>query len=223
MRQQNNLFWPLSITFMGLFLIVLILAKPDSAPLAAPLNQTYPTNTPTSYPSPTATEAVSETATAGTETPTDTPTKEPDKDKTPTKTNTPDPTDTPVPKTPTPTYTPTPEEDVRVCVPGVPVIIEGDDAPPEVALELYFGRAIVGDISRRGTPERDYDTRFQVVGGGLSDSTGHFRMTLTVGKESPGTYPLKIQVRGSKLIVKELTCLIGVDTPTPEPPETDET
>lgn len=219
-ERHQVLFWPFSIIFMGMLLIGMALSQPTATPLAAPGLQAYPTSTTTSYPTPTKTPKAQDNAD-----PTNTPTvgTTPEETQTTPPEQTPTSTKTRVAQTPTLTNTPQPEEDVRDCPGGIPVIIEGTKAPPEVALSLYFGRKRTGDRSRIGTPEKDFDIVYQVVGGGISDSTGHFVLRLVVGKEKPGSYPVKIQVRGSKKVVYEFTCLVDIATPTPTPGGSDET
>jgi hypothetical protein len=97
--------------------------------------------------------------------------------------------------TATPTSTPILDTDVLICVPGVPVPVEGQ-GPRNAALLLYFdGRA---------------------VGGTTSDSRGTYALQLIVGEERPGDYPLEVQVRGTRELVEEFTCRVpGGGTPTP--------
>lgn len=97
--------------------------------------------------------------------------------------------------TATPTSTPIPDSDVLICIPGVPVPVEGQ-GPSNAALLLYFdGRA---------------------VGGTTSDSRGTYALQLIVGEERPGDYPLEVQVRGTRELVEEFTCRVpGGGTPTP--------
>jgi len=97
--------------------------------------------------------------------------------------------------TATPTSTLITDSDVLICVPGVPVPVEGQ-GPPNAALLLYFdGRA---------------------VGGTTSNARGAYALKLIVGEERPGDYPLEVQVRGTRDLVEEFTCRVpGGGTPTP--------
>jgi len=94
-----------------------------------------------------------------------------------------------------PTSTPIPDSDVLICVPGVPVPVEGQ-GPPNAALLLYFGD--------------------RAVGGTTSDARGAYALQLIVGEERPGDYPLEVQVRGTRELVEEFVCRVpGGGTPTP--------
>ena len=119
-----------------------------------------------------------------------------------TDTNTPTATDEAEDTTPsitptyTPTYTPTSltDDDPLLCLPDVPVIIEGT-GPPNKVLLLYF--------------------KDRVIGGTTTDARGFYRLTLVMGKEKPGEYLLELKQRGNyHELVRQLVCRV------PEPPGT---
>lgn len=90
--------------------------------------------------------------------------------------------------------TSTPVNGAVPCIPGTKVEIQGR-GPRNAPLLLYFnGRA---------------------VGGGQSDAAGNYRLTLNVGPERAAFYPVEVRVRGTRQLVRELTCLVPYFTPTP--------
>lgn len=80
------------------------------------------------------------------------------------------------------------------CAPGQTVLITGV-APPRAPLLLYFGS--------------------RVVGGGSARPSGEFAIPLTTGSERVGMYTVTVQVRGTRQIVRALTCEVPATTPTP--------
>lgn len=199
---RQTLQTPLSILFVGLVMIIIMLFADSGAhPGAAPRQQTYPgvtetvdpvypePGTPTA-PTPTTTQPTGTTSTpaptraapAGS---TSTPTAgTPQATSTPTSAPTarPAPTITPAPTAILPTATPTSE---LVCLPGAPTIITGAGPPRAGFLLLFDGRPVSG-----GTVEPD----------------GRFSITLIVGNEAPGTYDVVVQVRGTRQVLREITC-----------------
>ncbi|MBC8075808.1 MAG: hypothetical protein H7Y32_07005 [Chloroflexales bacterium] len=90
--------------------------------------------------------------------------------------------------------TATPVNGAVTCIPGTTLEIKGQ-GPRRTPLLLYFnGRA---------------------VGGGVSDATGNYRLTITIGPERAAFYPVEVRVRGTRQLVRELTCLVPYFTPTP--------
>jgi hypothetical protein len=90
--------------------------------------------------------------------------------------------------------TSTPVDGAVACIPGTKVEIKGR-GPRSTPLLLYFnGRA---------------------VGGGVSDAGGNYRLTLNVGPERAAFYPVEVRVRGTRQLVRQLTCLVPYFTPTP--------
>jgi hypothetical protein len=130
-------------------------------------------------------------ATPTSPTPTDvTPTSSPS--AIPSATATPFPTTVPVtPQTSTPI--PTPSDGV-MCVPGTQIAITGE-GPPRTALLLLF--------------------RQRIVGGDSTDAGGRFEIPLVVGRERAGYYPVAVQVRGTKQVLLQFTCIVPEVTPTP--------
>jgi hypothetical protein len=74
------------------------------------------------------------------------------------------------------------------------VLIEGT-GPPNTPLLLYFNN--------------------RAVGGTTSDDSGFYSLTLVIGEERDGAFPLEVQVRGSRELVAEFTCTVPESTPTP--------
>lgn len=49
----------------------------------------------------------------------------------------------------------------------------------------------------------------RVVGGGAVRSDGHYQLTLAVGAEAPGRYPVSVEQRGDRhQVLRELTCVV---------------
>jgi hypothetical protein len=90
--------------------------------------------------------------------------------------------------------TSTPVNGAVPCIPGTTVEIKGR-GPRNAPLLLYFGG--------------------RAVGGGLSDAAGNYRLSLSVGPERAAFYPVEVRVRGTRQLVRELTCLVPYFTPTP--------
>ena len=101
-------------------------------------------------------------------------------------------------RSPLPTATPT-ISGAALCQPGGAFTVAGN-APPRAPLLLYFnGRA---------------------VGGGSAGVTGQFALTLTVGRERPGVYPISVRLRGDGREVFRTVCEVTMlplrlTTPTP--------
>lgn len=194
----------LPLTLLGLTLYVAITAlfAPPPALERAAAQEAYlePTVTATAYPAPTTTPTAARTtvATTGPAATVD-PTA-----MTPTATIESRPTFT---STPAPTLTlqptlefaqvavpsPTPPSTLT-CAPGQTVLITGV-APPRAPLLLYFGS--------------------RVVGGGSARPSGEFAIPLTTGSERVGMYTVTVRVRGTRQIVRALTCEVPATTPTP--------
>jgi hypothetical protein len=198
MAQRNNLLWPLILIGLMVLIVFSALAAPANSPAAMPVLQyPYPAQQATNTPAPTETPTVTVTATA-TETPVTTteagiasPTGE-----LPSPTGTATPTAEPRGNAPTLTPTPTliPDVEVLSCAYGVPLFIEGEDAPPLTPLLLFFGD--------------------RAVGGDTSDREGQYRLRLVPGEERPGLYPISVQVRDTRDIVDRLACEVVGATPT---------
>jgi hypothetical protein len=201
MAQRNNILWPLILIALMVLVVFSALAAPASRPATVPVLQyPYPaqqaTNTPTATDTPTATStatvAAATTTAATTTTATASPTSE-----LPSPTGTA--TATSVPRGDAPSLTPTPtlapDVEVLACAYGVPLFIEGEDAPPQTPLLLFF------------------DDR--AVGGDTSDSEGRYRLRLVPGEERPGLYPISVRVRDTRDIVDRLACEVVGATPTP--------
>lgn len=82
------------------------------------------------------------------------------------------------------------------CAPGATIEINGE-SPPRAALLLYFGQ--------------------RVVGGASADPNGRFVIPLIVGRERAGEYVVTVRVRGTRQLVRELTCIVPQVSPTPLP------
>ncbi len=202
MIQRSNILWPLVLIGLMVMIVVSALAAPASSRQAVvfqqyPPSQSYPaqvtdTPTPTETPTATVTPTITETAMATSEAATVSPTSE-----LPSPTGTA--TTTSVPRGDAPTLTPTPtllpDVEVLSCAYGVPVVIEGEDAPPLTPLLLFFGD--------------------RAVGGDTSDSEGRYRLRLVPGEERPGLYPVSVRVRDTRDIVDRLACEVVGATPTP--------
>jgi hypothetical protein len=80
------------------------------------------------------------------------------------------------------------------CIPGTQILVEGV-GPRNTALLLYFG----------GQP----------VGGATSGADGSYSIPLRIGHERPAFYPVQVQVRGTRAVIREFTCLVPYFTPTP--------
>jgi hypothetical protein len=207
-------FWtPLSLLIAGLVVIVILLAGPNTRTDAGhTLNQSYPNPTATSsaYPGPgSRTPTTTATRTPGTSTPTVTGTRTTQPTQTRTLAANPtgtfiepsppteqaqEPTDTPE-ATEEPTFTPTPTDELA-CAPGQPIVISGS-GPPRAPFLLYFDQ--------------------RAVSGGSIEPDGHFLITLVVGNERAGIYPVVVRVRGSSQVLRQLTCTVPPTTPTPLP------
>jgi hypothetical protein len=79
------------------------------------------------------------------------------------------------------------------CVPGETVPIKGA-GPVATGLLLRFGG--------------------RIVGGGVSDASGAYRLSLQVGQERPGDYPVVVEVRETRDVLQRLTCTVpGASAP----------
>lgn len=136
--------------------------------------------------------------------PTPTPTRTPTPTLIPIPTDTPAPTPTPVPPTETPlpptetplpttpTFTPIPTKTPRppdqlICLPDQPNVITGI-GPPNGSFLLYFGG--------------------RVVSGGTVDPTGRYTITLRIGPERAGVYPVLVRERTTQRVLQRLTCTV---------------
>lgn len=219
--RRHSLFAPVTVLVIGLIIIVILLgtpygqssatlsfaytaaeetataqAKPYVEPTAraatakakTATNPNDNTNSNTAATSTVTTVTTTTTARPAVITPTVPPATRPAAPTSVATTPTPLPTETPLPS-------PTPLADFQ-CVPGVPVTIEGS-GPPNSGILLLFNE--------------------RIVSGGVTRSTGAFRMQLTVGDEDPGVYPVVVQVRGTQEQLLEKTCFVPAITPTPPP------
>jgi hypothetical protein len=117
---------------------------------------------------------------------------------TPRPTNTPRPTSPPANNPPPTTTTPTamPDATVLTCAPNSTTLIEGT-APPQTELLLAFAG--------------------RTVGGGTSNATGNYRLSLALGREPPDDYPVQITIRHSGTLVRQLLCRVPEATATARP------
>jgi hypothetical protein len=208
---------PLIVIIAGVILTIIIVVVPDSNTGARPRqDDDYPARTQTAaaltaepYPedgtaTATATTNVTGTPTATSATPSATqltPTDSTESALRPTEPGTP-----PLPPTATatdvevplaleePTLTATPVR-TMVCPPGEPVEIAGQ-GPPRAAFLLYFGQ--------------------RVVSGGSVSVNGQFSISLVVGYERPGAYTVTVRIRGTREVLRELTCEVPA-SPSPTP------
>lgn len=196
---QRSLLWPVVVVCIMVVMVFSALAGPASSPAAMPSLQypAYPvqaTNTPPATDTAIPTASVNPTATATTDATADT-----DPTATLQATTTPTATATTAPRGDAPTLTPTPtlgpDVEVLSCIPGAPVVIEGDDAPPLSYLLLFFDR--------------------RAVGGGISNDDGAYRLRLVPGEERPGLYPVTVRTRDTRDIIQELACEVNGATATP--------
>ncbi|HEU4328197.1 MAG TPA: hypothetical protein VFS21_33985, partial [Roseiflexaceae bacterium] len=93
-------------------------------------------------------------------------------------------------------------EDVPVCAPGQPLTLSGS-APARAGLLLTFAG--------------------RVVGGGTADAAGQYALSLVVGAEPPGSYPVTIRLRDGGTVLRSLDCRVpdgslSTQTPTPQIP-----
>jgi hypothetical protein len=184
---QPNLRAPVAVLVIGLFCIALLLGRAPAGEVA--FSQSYGSPA-TSTPVPTNTSV-----------PTSTPRQVPTSNiqAQPVVTSTPVPTPLPQPTPiPRPTALPTPTVEPSVdptdatlgsltCVPGVPIIIQGTARPRAPLLIFFNGRA---------------------VGGGSAGATGSFALTMRVGNERPGSYPIEVFVRGSWEEILQTSCTV---------------
>ncbi len=212
---RQNLWTPISILAAGLAIIILVLAGPGARDSAAARDQPslqgqeapyppYPpqtTVTPgTATPrttTPGTTTPITRTVTPGTTTPiTQTTTAAATRTPSPTTTSrpsspatSPQPTTTPAAPTSTPTLS-----NELTCVPGIAVEITGEGSPRAPFL-LYFNQ--------------------RAVSGGSIEPDGRFSIPLVVGDERAGEYQVVVRVRGTRQILRQLTCTVPAVTPTP--------
>jgi|GEM_PF-5060547 len=140
-----------------------------------------PTVTPTSTPSPTDTPTVS---------PTDLP--QPEVQQQPLQqqsqpTPSPAPTDTPVTPTTAPTVTPTPRP--LACLPGRQLQLAGQ-GPPNTPFLVYFDPQ---------TGPAELPDPLIPVGGGVTNSSGAFVVTLDLQRTNAGPYTISVRPRGARL------------------------
>jgi hypothetical protein len=194
--QQPNLRAPLAVLVIGVIGMALLLSRAPGGEVA--FSQSY-SSPATSTPVPTATSAPTSTAQ---------PTTTSGSQAQPVATSTVAPTATAntlptAPATvvaqptarPAPTAAPTPiPAGELVCAPGAPVIIQGAARPRAPLLLFFNGRAI---------------------GGGSASATGSFALTMRVGNERPGSYPIQVFVRGSWEEVLQTTCTVPSVTQSP--------
>jgi hypothetical protein len=190
---RHEFLGPLVVLIAGLALVVVMLAQTEPA-ASVTRAQAYPEQNAT---------AAYLAALIGTPTPTRTTT--PTLTVTPTalsptltRTATRAPTAVPVrPAQATPTATPTATPSGGIsCVPGTTLTIEGN-GPARAPLLLFFGT--------------------RVVGGGSAGADGTFALPLNIGEERAGEYEVRVRVRGSDTVLRELICNVPLVTPTPLP------
>jgi hypothetical protein len=211
---------PLSILVAGVVVVIMLLmgAGPRTSAVGNAQETTYPPATATAlaiqaYLAPTLTAA------ALTQTSTSTPTNRSGR-TTPTSTGTPSATGTVaagtptstiddefLPETPeiaelatptntptnTPTATPTGE---MACAPGEPIDLAGS-GPPHAAYLIYFGE--------------------RAVGGGTVEADGTFGARLMMGLERAGRYEVTVRLRGTRQVLRSVTCNVPDVTPTAIP------
>jgi hypothetical protein len=97
--------------------------------------------------------------------------------------------------TETPTPIPTPSDGVA-CTPGDEIILSGE-GPPHAALLLSFDQT--------------------VVGGGITNGEGRFRIPLAVGERRAGYYPVTVEERDTRQVLGRWTCIVPAITPTRAP------
>ncbi|MBU6335641.1 MAG: hypothetical protein KGS47_14740, partial [Chloroflexi bacterium] len=92
---------------------------------------------------------------------------------------------------PAPVAEPSPTVTSQIaCDLGAPVELRGSGAPRRSAVLLFFdGRA---------------------VGGSTSDDAGNFAVTLRVGDEAPGRYPVEVRVRAGGALLLTRICVVPV-------------
>ncbi len=165
--------------------------------------------------SPTPVPEASDPTSSPTDTPTSGPTPDVTASSTPTQNILPAAQASDTDEAPTPTLSPTsttiPTDTMlltngveRVCPPGSSFQIRGQNAPPLTSLLLSFDD--------------------EIVGGGISDIGGYYRMHLMIGTEYSGSHRVEVLVRGSREMVLYFTCLVvePTKTPTITPPTSDE-
>ncbi len=134
----------------------------------------------------------------------------------PTETLTPTPTDTAIPTetaTPFPTDTATPE-------PTVPTLTFTPSATPTIGPNCLAERQV--RIAGFGPPNTPVLIYFgdRAVGGGVTDRSGNFVITLIMGREAPGLYDVTVRVRGTNQELRppivSIICVVpGTPTATP--------
>lgn len=103
--------------------------------------------------------------------------------------------------TPIPTDTPAPSatsatNDALICVPGETYVVLGQ-GPPFSQLLLTFGE--------------------RVVGGGVVDQGGQFRIPMDIGPERPGTYDIAVRDRATGREIERGVCSVPTATSTLTP------
>ncbi|MEM8529769.1 MAG: hypothetical protein AAGF95_02945 [Chloroflexota bacterium] len=206
--QRYNFLTPISILIAGLVIIGMLFIGPSVSPNAAVrpadnVMQAYPpededrvdNQQDDPYPG-------NQTSTPATETETSEPAQTSTPDGEEPTVETPSPTQEPTtvratstsaPNEPTAipeaTVTPTPSSELT-CVPGQPVDVVGE-GPPRSGFLLYFDE--------------------RVVSGGSIESDGTFAISIIVGDERAGTYPVIVRERGTFRDLLELTCIVPVN------------
>ena len=206
---RQNIAAPLSVLLAGVVVIVMLLVgggpgtsatgRAQTGYTAAELTATATALTATAYAGPSDTAEASATTSATiTATTTSTVTNQATgtaatAGATPTPTLAPTATSPAALAPPTETPTATPSSELS-CVPGVPVEIAGQ-GPPRTAYLLYFGE--------------------RAVGGGTVEQDGTFLAKLVVGQERAGTYDVAVRVRGTGQLLRQVSCAVPEQTPTP--------
>lgn len=223
---QRSLFWPLSMLAIFAGVLLLLLGETSPHPISAQneacldpgqdnvncpttqeeqagvANNPYPspepspqpniatltfTPTPSPSPSPSSSPTPSATPTNGGGRAANTPTMSPTATATPQNGNADAPTLTPT--------IPYADFDQLICQPGATVALTGTTEPNTALLAFFADRA---------------------VGGSFSHSDGQYTITLRIGSERPGIYPVEVQMRSSRTLVDRWVCEVpGMPAVTP--------
>jgi hypothetical protein len=228
MMLRQNKAGTISALFIGLLVLVVLMASVDRRVSAIARQQTAATITPTpcdeedqedcdDYGTDTAiayydtqTAIADTTAEAGTSTVTSTATTDTNRAGTPavTPTTFASPTSFTTGTTPAPAQ-PTP---IAQTLPLVPT--ETPTAIPNDTLTCYPGQPLV--ITGDGPPRTPFLVYFgqRVVSGGSVTSSGRFATTLMIGREHAGVYEIVVRVRGTSQVLLETSCAVPDVTPT---------
>jgi hypothetical protein len=224
MMSRHNKAGAISVLFVGLLMLVVLLADIDTR-VSAVARMQSPTVTLTpcdddlddgvcsdyrddlTMTAELATQTATAAATSGAGTPTATTNA-----GTPTVTQTPalTPTSFSGVATPVPSLTvPTPIAPAQPLAPT-----ETPTALPADALTCYPGQPLV--ISGDGPPRAAFLVSFgqRVVSGGSVAPSGRFASTLIIGHERAGVYPVVVRVRGTSQVLLETSCAVPDVTPT---------